>query len=37
MNRVIANASLARELWLLADLETEAGRQFWATSDKMGK
>ena len=34
---LIANASLARELWLLADLETDAGRQFWANSDKLGK
>ena len=29
----IANASIARELWLVADNETEVGRAFWAKAD----
>ncbi len=31
---LITAASLARELWLLADLETPEGREFWKESDK---
>lgn len=34
---LMANASLARELWLLADHETPAGKAFWAKSDKFAK
>lgn len=34
---LIDNASLARELWLMADHETEAGRAFWKKSDKLKK
>lgn len=34
---LIANASLARELWLLADRETAAGREFWEKSDRLKK
>ncbi|MES2924351.1 MAG: glycoside hydrolase family 76 protein [Verrucomicrobiota bacterium] len=34
---LIANASLARELWLLADMETAAGREFWKKSDALRK
>ncbi|MES2476544.1 MAG: glycoside hydrolase family 76 protein [Verrucomicrobiota bacterium] len=34
---LIDNASLARELWLLADMESEAGRAFWKKSDKLRK
>lgn len=34
---LIDNASLARELWLLADMESEAGRTFWKKSDKLRK
>lgn len=28
-------ASVARELWLLADMETPAGKQFWEKSDRV--
>ena len=31
---LISNASIARVLWLMADTETEAGRAFWAASDR---
>ncbi len=31
---LITQASLARELWLLADLETPAGREFWRQADR---
>lgn len=34
---LIANASLARELWLLADLETPATEVFWRKSDRLRK
>jgi hypothetical protein len=34
---LIANASLARELWLLADMETAAGQEFWKKSDRLKK
>jgi Glycosyl hydrolase family 76 len=34
---LIANASLARELWLAADHETPEGREFWKKSDKLRK
>jgi len=36
-DEVINNASFARELWLLADLETPAGVKFWEKSDKAVK
>jgi hypothetical protein len=32
-DRLIDVASLARELWLFADLQTSAGKAFWATVD----
>ena len=32
---LIDNASLARQLWLLADTETETGRRFWQESDQL--
>lgn len=32
---LIDSASLARELWLLADTETDAGRKFWEKSDRL--
>ena len=31
---LIANASIARVLWLLADMESDVGRTFWQASDK---
>jgi mannose/cellobiose epimerase-like protein (N-acyl-D-glucosamine 2-epimerase family) len=34
---LIANASLARELWLMADHETPAGLEFWKKSDRLRK
>jgi len=34
---LISVASLARELWLMADTETEAGRNFWKKSDRLRK
>ncbi|MES2658615.1 MAG: glycoside hydrolase family 76 protein [Verrucomicrobiota bacterium] len=34
---LIANASLARELWLMADTETAAGREFLKKSDRLRK
>ncbi|MEO5915404.1 MAG: glycoside hydrolase family 76 protein [Luteolibacter sp.] len=34
---LIANASLARELWLMADMETDAGRTFLKKSDRLRK
>lgn len=34
---LLANASLARELWLLADSETPEGREFWKKSDHLRK
>ena len=34
---LIANASLARELWLMADMESAAGREFWKKSDRLRK
>ena len=34
---LITNASLARQLWLLADLETSAGKAFWEKSDRVAK
>jgi hypothetical protein len=33
---LLANASLARELWLLADAETEKGRAFWKKCEGLG-
>lgn len=32
---LITNGGLARQLWLLADMETAAGRDFWKKSDKL--
>jgi uncharacterized protein YyaL (SSP411 family) len=32
---LISNASIARELWLMADTETETGRKFWEKADKI--
>jgi hypothetical protein len=32
---LIDSASLARELWLMADTETDAGRKFWQASDRL--
>lgn len=34
---LITNAGLARQLWLLADTETAAGRDFWKKSDRLRK
>jgi len=34
---LIDQAALARELWLLADHETEVGRTFWKKSDRLRK
>ncbi|MHA3775149.1 glycoside hydrolase family 76 protein [Verrucomicrobiota bacterium sgz303538] len=34
---LISNASIARELWLMADTETEVGRKFWEAADKSGE
>ncbi|MEO5711950.1 MAG: glycoside hydrolase family 76 protein [Luteolibacter sp.] len=34
---LITNASLARELWLMADMETAAGQEFRKKSDRLGK
>lgn len=34
---LITAASIARELWLLADMETETGREFWKKSDEYKK
>jgi hypothetical protein len=34
---LISQASIARTLWLLADLETEVGRSFWQAVDKSGR
>jgi uncharacterized protein YyaL (SSP411 family) len=34
---LIGQASLARELWLMADMETAEGKAFWAKSDKLKK
>ncbi len=31
---LIANASIARVLWLMADMESDVGRAFWQSSDK---
>lgn len=31
---LIATASIARQLWLMADTETETGRKFWEASDR---
>jgi uncharacterized protein YyaL (SSP411 family) len=31
---LIATASIARQLWLMADVETELGRKFWAGIDQ---
>lgn len=31
---LISNASIARVLWLMADLESDVGRAFWQASDK---
>lgn len=31
---LITNASLARELWLMADAGSEIGEQFWREADK---
>lgn len=33
---LLANASLARQLWLLADHRTAAGRAFWKKADSLG-
>lgn len=35
LKEFIDNASLARELWLMADHETEEGRAFWKKSDRL--
>ena len=32
---LISNAAIARELWLMAETETEAGRAFWQRADKV--
>ncbi|MEX0938997.1 MAG: glycoside hydrolase family 76 protein [Pirellulales bacterium] len=32
---LMANASVTRMLWLLADTETEVGREFWERSDEL--
>lgn len=32
---LIANASIARQLWLMADTETDIGRKFWEKADKI--
>ncbi len=32
---MISNAAIARVLWLMAESETEAGRAFWQSSDKV--
>jgi uncharacterized protein YyaL (SSP411 family) len=32
---LIDNAAIARELWLMADTETDAGKQFWARADQV--
>ncbi len=34
---LLANASLARELWLMADRESAAGREFWGKADSLRK
>ncbi len=34
---MIDQASLARQLWLMADHQTEAGRTFWRKSDRLRK
>ena len=34
-DELIENASLARELWLLVDSETDVGRKFWKESDRV--
>lgn len=34
---LIINASLARELWLMADHETPAGLEYWRKSDRLRK
>ena len=31
----VPGAAMARELWLLADQESEAGRKFWKKSDRL--
>ena len=31
---MISNAAIARELWLMAETETDAGRAFWRDSDQ---
>ena len=36
-DETIDNSSTARLLWLLADTETETGRQFWSKADRAGK
>src|SRR4051812_12613242 len=32
---MISNASIARVLWLMAETETDAGREFWRRADRM--
>ncbi len=32
---LLSNASLARELWLLADRETDVGQKFWKEADRL--
>lgn len=34
---LLANASIARELWLLADAETKVGQDFWSAADALRK
>ncbi len=34
---LMANASLARELWLMADTESPASIEFWKGSDRLRK
>lgn len=34
---VISAGSIARELWLMADTETEVGREFWKKADQVPK
>ena len=34
---LITNASLARQLWLVAETETADGREFWSKSDRLRK
>jgi Glycosyl hydrolase family 76 len=36
-DKLIDNASVARLLWLMADTESESGKQFWARADRVPK